>query len=307
MTTTEAKKEIARLSEVIDHHNHLYYQQHKTEISDYDFDQLLKQLIALEEQFPELRQPDSPTQRVGGTITKNFETVVHQYPMLSLGNTYSMEELEEFDKRVAKGLGNEAYEYFCELKFDGVSISLIYENGILVKGVTRGDGVRGDDVTTNVKTIRNIPLKVKGKNIPDRFEVRGEVFLSRSAFNQLNKEREDIGEEVYANARNTASGTLKMQNSAEVARRKLDCNVYYLLGENLGIETHADSIAQLESWGFNVSNTYTKARTISKVFDYINHWEKKRLNLPLETDGVVIKLNSLLQQRKLGFTAKSPR
>ncbi|MEQ9414286.1 MAG: NAD-dependent DNA ligase LigA, partial [Cyclobacteriaceae bacterium] len=162
MTTTEAKKEIARLSEVIDRHNNLYYQQHKTEISDYDFDQLLKQLVELEAQFPDLRQPDSPTQRVGGSITKNFETVVHQYPMLSLGNTYSMEELEEFDKRVSKGLGNEQYEYFCELKFDGVSISLIYEDGILVKGVTRGDGVRGDDVTANVKTIRNIPLKVKG-------------------------------------------------------------------------------------------------------------------------------------------------
>jgi len=307
MTTTEAKKEIARLSEVIDHHNKLYYQQHKTEISDYDFDQLLKQLIELEEQFPDLRQPDSPTQRVGGSITKNFETVVHQYPMLSLGNTYSMEELEEFDKRVSKGLGNEPYEYFCELKFDGVSISLIYENGILVKGVTRGDGVRGDDVTANVKTIRNIPLKIKGSNIPKKFEVRGEVFLSRSAFAQLNKVREDIGEEVYANARNTGSGTLKMQNSSEVARRKLDCYVYYLLGENLGIETHADSISKLESWGFNVSNTYTKAKTIDKVFDYINGWEKKRLDLPLETDGVVIKINSLLQQRKLGFTAKSPR
>ncbi|HNP08426.1 MAG TPA: NAD-dependent DNA ligase LigA, partial [Cyclobacteriaceae bacterium] len=298
MTTTEAKKEIARLSEVIEHHNNLYYQQHKTEISDYDFDQLLKQLAELEEQFPDLRQPDSPTQRVGGSITKNFETVVHQYPMLSLGNTYSIEELEEFDKRVSKGLGNEPYEYFCELKFDGVSISLIYENGILVKGVTRGDGVRGDDVTANVKTIRSIPLKIKGANVPKQFEVRGEVFLSRSVFNQLNKDREDIGEEVYANARNTASGTLKMQNSGEVARRKLDCYVYYLLGENLGAETHAAAIAQLESWGFNVSDTYAKAKTIDKVFDYINSWEKKRLDLPLETDGVVIKINSLLQQRK---------
>lgn len=307
MTATEAKKEIARLTEVINHHNDLYYQKHKTEISDYEFDQLLEKLTQLEVQFPELREPDSPTQRVGGTITKSFNTVVHKYPMLSLGNTYSEEELIDFDKRVAKGLGNEAYEYFCELKFDGVSISLIYENGILVKGVTRGDGVRGDDVTTNVKTIRNIPLKIKGKKIPDQFEVRGEVFLSKTAFKQLNKEREDIGEETYANARNTASGTLKMQNSGEVARRKLDCYVYYLLGDNLNIESHAESVAQLETWGFNVSATYAKAKNIQDVLKYIQRWENKREDLPLETDGVVLKVNSLLQQRKLGFTAKSPR
>lgn len=307
MTTTEAKKKIESLSALIHHHNDLYYQKSKTEISDYEFDQLLAQLIKLEEQFPALRQPDSPTQRVGGTITKNFETVVHQYPMLSLGNTYSKEELVDFDKRVAKGLGNESYEYFCELKFDGVSISLIYENGILVKGVTRGDGVRGDDVTANVKTIRNIPLRIKGNDIPKHFEVRGEVFLSRSVFKQLNKEREDIGEEVYANARNTGSGTLKMQNSAEVARRKLDCYAYYLLGENLKVESHEEAIKKLEQWGFNVSRTYAKAKHIDKVFDYINSWEKKRMDLPLETDGVVLKINNLLQQRKLGFTAKSPR
>ncbi len=307
MKSTEAKKEIDRLTKLIDHHNQLYYQKHKSEISDFEFDQLLAKLVALEQQFPELRQPDSPTQRVGGTITKNFKTVVHKYPMLSLGNTYSKEELIEFDKRVAKGLGNENYDYFCELKFDGVSISLIYENGILVKGVTRGDGVRGDDVTNNVKTIRDIPLKITAKNIPKSIEVRGEVFLSRSTFAQLNKDREDIGEEVYANARNTASGTLKMQDSGEVARRKLDCYVYYLLGEDIENKTHEESITQLEKWGFNVSPTYTKAKSIEKVFDYINSWEKKRLKLPVETDGVVLKINSLLQQRKLGFTAKSPR
>ena len=307
MTTAEAKKEIERLSEEINHHNELYYQKHKTEISDYDFDQLLLELVKLEEQFPALRQPDSPTQRVGGSITKQFETVDHKYPMLSLGNTYSKEELIDFDKRVSKGLGGEAYEYFCELKFDGVSISLIYENGILIKGITRGDGVRGDNVTANVKTIRSIPLSLKGKGIPKYFEVRGEVFLSRTAFKQLNKEREDIGEETYANARNTASGTLKMQDSGEVARRKLDCYVYYLLGDDLGVVTHADSITKLEKWGFNVSPTYSKTRSIDNVFEYITKWEKPRLDLPLETDGVVIKINSLLQQRKLGFTAKSPR
>ena len=307
MTAKEARKEIDKLIEVINHHNELYYQKHKSEISDFEFDQLLNQLVQLENQFPELKLPDSPTQRVGGSITKNFETVVHKYPMLSLGNTYSKEELIDFDKRVSKGLGGEDFEYFCELKFDGVSISLIYEDGILTKGITRGDGVRGDNVTANVKTIRNIPLSIKAKNLPKSFEVRGEVFLPRTVFKQLNKEREDIGEEVYANARNTASGTLKMQNSGEVARRKLDCYVYYLLGENLNVETHSDSISKLKEWGFNVSPTYLKAKSIDQVFDYISKWEKKRLDLPLETDGVVLKVNKLLQQRKLGFTAKSPR
>ena len=307
MTAKEARKEIDKLIEVINHHNELYYQKHKSEISDFEFDQLLNQLVQLENQFPELKLPDSPTQRVGGSITKNFETVVHKYPMLSLGNTYSKEELIDFDKRVSKGLGGEDFEYFCELKFDGVSISLIYEDGILTKGITRGDGVRGDNVTANVKTIRNIPLSIKAKNLPKSFEVRGEVFLPRTVFKQLNKEREDIGEEVYANARNTASGTLKMQNSGEVARRKLDCYVYHLLGENLNVETHSDSISKLKEWGFNVSPTYLKAKSIDQVFDYISKWEKKRLDLPLETDGVVLKVNKLLQQRKLGFTAKSPR
>jgi DNA ligase (NAD+) len=233
MTPSDAEKEVKKLTAEINRHNELYYQQHRTEISDFEFDKLLEQLIRLEKEFPELRLPDSPTQRVGGTITKTFATVTHAYPMLSLGNTYSEEELTDFDKRVAKGLGNEAYEYFCELKFDGVSISLLYEDGLLVKGVTRGDGVRGDDVTSNVKTIRSIPLRIKGKDIPRQFEVRGEVFLSKTAFRQLNKEREDIGEETYANARNTASGTLKMQDSGEVAKRKLDCYAYYLLGDQL--------------------------------------------------------------------------
>jgi DNA ligase (NAD+) len=227
--------------------------------------------------------------------------------MLSLGNTYSGEELEEFDKRVAKGLDGDAYEYFCELKFDGVSISLTYENGLLVRGVTRGDGVRGDDVTNNVKTIRSIPLKIKGKNLPASFEVRGEVFLPREVFIQLNKEREDIGEERYANARNTASGTLKMQDSAEVARRKLDCFVYYLLGDENEVDTHAEGIKKLEEWGFNVSDSYKKCKNIGEVLNYISQWDKKRQDLPLETDGVVIKVNSLEQQERLGFTAKSPR
>lgn len=307
MQPEQAKKEIERLTKVINYHNDLYYQQSKTEISDQEFDALLQSLLVLEEQYPQYRTADSPTQRVGGTITKEFATVYHRYPMLSLGNTYSREELEDFDGRVARGLDGDAYEYFCELKFDGVSISLTYENGVLVRGVTRGDGVRGDDVTNNVKTIRNIPLVVRGKDLPPTFEVRGEVFMPKGVFAQLNKEREDIGEERYANARNTTSGTLKMQDSTEVARRKLDCYVYFLRMEDRAADTHEQSVHAMESWKFNVSPTYRKCRNIEEVFAYIAEWEKKRLELPLETDGVVIKVNNLLQQEQLGFTAKSPR
>lgn len=307
MTVAEAKKRIEKLTDEINYHNDLYYQKHKTEITDREFDKLLEELIRLEAEFPDLKLPDSPTQRVGGTISKEFESVIHRYPMLSLGNTYSQEELRDFDGRVAKGLEGESYEYFCELKFDGVSISLLYKNGFLTRGVTRGDGVRGDDVTHNVRTIRSVPLKVKGKNIPDAFEVRGEVFLPKKEFDRLNREREDIGEETYANARNTASGTLKMQDSAAVAQRKLDCFAYYLLGEDLGVDTHEEAIRQIESWGFQVSQTYKKCRNLEEVFNYIDHWESRRQDLPLETDGVVIKVNSLEQQERLGFTAKSPR
>lgn len=307
MTIAEATKKAKDLTEKINYHNDLYYQQNKSVISDFEFDQLLQQLIELEKKFPELKLPDSPTQRVGGTITKEFENVTHQYPMMSLGNTYSEAELKDFDERVAKGLDGAAYEYFCELKFDGVSISLIYENGTLVKGITRGDGVRGDNVIANVKTIRSLPLKVNGKDIPTHFEVRGEVFLSKDVFKQLNKEREDIGEEQYANARNTASGTLKMQDSTEVAKRKLNCYLYYLLGENLSIKSHEEAIHQIEKWGFQVSKTYQKCKNIEEVLTYIHTWDKKRNDLPLETDGVVIKVNNLEQQQILGYTAKSPR
>lgn len=295
------------LTKKVNYHNDLYYQKNKSEISDFEFDQLLQQLIQLEKEFPTLRLPDSPTQRVGGTITKSFSTVVHRYPMLSLGNTYSREELQDWDERVRKGLDGAPYEYFCELKFDGVSISISYENGILTRGVTRGDGVRGDDVTANVKTIRSLPLRIHAKDAPVQFEVRGEVFLPREVFKQINKEREDIGEETYANARNTASGTVKMQDSSEVARRKLDCYLYYLLGEDNDVDTHEESIKKLERWGFQISPTYKKCRNINEVFEYIDHWEKKRQSLPLDTDGVVIKVNSLAQQEQLGFTAKSPR
>lgn len=307
MTEKDAKKKIADLTTAINYHNDLYYQKSKTEISDAEFDGLLKELEGLEKEFPGLKQPDSPTQRVGGTVTKSFATVNHRYAMLSLSNTYSKEELEDFDGRVRKGLDGAKFEYFCELKFDGVSISLIYENGLLTRGITRGDGVRGDDVTTNVKTIRSLPLRAKGKDVPATFEVRGEIFLPREVFKRINKEREDIGEETYANARNTASGTVKMQDSGEVARRRLDCFVYYLLGEKLGIKTHDEGIKKLESWGFNVSQTYRKCSDIGEVLAYIQEWEQKRRDLPLETDGVVIKVNSIAQQELLGFTAKSPR
>jgi len=307
MTEKEASKLIDKLTEQINYHNDLYYQKNKTEISDFEFDKLLKQLIDIEKEFPALKHSHSPSQRVGGTITKNFTTVLHRYPMLSLGNTYSKEELEDWDERVKKGLDDAKYEYFCELKFDGVSISVTYENGIMVRGVTRGDGVRGDDVTPNVRTIRSLPLRVTGKDVPGKFEVRGEVFLPREVFKQLNKEREDIGEETYANARNTASGTVKMQDSGEVARRKLDCYLYYLLGEDNDVDTHEESIKKLEKWGFQISKTYRKCKNISEVLDYINEWEKKRQSLPLDTDGVVIKVNNIEQQKELGFTAKSPR
>lgn len=307
MTQEEARKKIEQLSQEINYHNDLYYQQSKSEISDAAFDALMNELIQLEHQFPQYKFPDSPTQRVGGTITKNFPTVYHRYPMLSLSNTYSEEELIEFDARVAKGLEGADYEYFCELKFDGVSISLIYENGILTQSVTRGDGVRGDDVTQNARTIRSLPLKVKGSTSPKTFEVRGEIFLPKAVFEQLNKEREDIGEEKYANARNTAAGTIKMQDSGIVAQRKLDCYVYYLLGDESGIRTHEEAIHKLEEMGFNVSPTYQKCKDIREVFAYISAWETKRLSLPLETDGVVVKINNLAQQEMLGFTAKSPR
>ena len=306
MAPEQAKKEIQELSEKINYYNHLYYQKNKSEISDYEFDQMLENLIVLEKQFPQFKDPHSPSQRVGGTITKEFPTVYHRYPMLSLGNTYSPAELEEFDRRVSRGLEGEPYEYFCELKFDGVSISLLYENNKLSKGVTRGDGVRGDDVSNNIKTIRSIPLVLRDKGIPDSFEVRGEVFMPKEVFLKLNREREDIGEERYANARNTTAGTVKMQDSTEVARRKLDCYVYGVLGA-AGIKTHEEAIKKLESWGFHVSPTYKKCNSIEAVLDYIKHWELKRLELPLETDGVVIKVNNLGQQERLGFTAKSPR
>lgn len=308
MTEAQAKEKIDQLIEKIDYYNRRYYQDSVSEISDYEFDQLLKSLDDLEQQFPQFKYSYSPTQRVGGTITKSFETVVHKNAMLSLSNTYSEDELLDFDKRVAKGLPGQSYEYFCELKFDGVAISLWFENGVLSRAVTRGDGVRGDDITTNARTIRSLPLRLEDANgLPAEFEVRGEVFMPRKVFEELNMEKLERGESLLANPRNTASGTLKMQDSSVVAQRRLDCYLYYYQSDEKMVETHEEAINLLEKAGFHVSDTYQKCASIREVFEYIKYWETRRLKLPVDTDGIVIKVNSLAQQRQLGFTAKSPR
>lgn len=303
----EAQQRIAKLTQTIHYHNNLYYQEDRNEISDYEFDQLLQELIELEEQYPELKAKNSPSLHVGGTITKNFETVEHETRMLSLGNTYSTEELMAFDERVAKGLGHRDYSYFCELKFDGVAISLVYENGELQRAVTRGDGYRGDNVTANVRTIKNIPQYLEGKDIPEKFEIRGEIFMPIREFEKLNIERGEKGEALLANPRNTASGTLKMQDSSVVAKRRLNCYFYQLLGDEIGVETHNEAMLLLEKWGFNISPTYQNCTDIQSVFGFIEKWREERLSLPLDTDGVVIKLNNYEQRETLGFTAKIPR
>jgi len=303
----DVKKRIDELTQQINRYNHLYYQEDTSEISDFEFDNLMAELMRLEKSYPEYVDEYSPTQRVGGTITKNFETSAHSVRMLSLGNTYSEEELIAFDERVQKGLGHSDYSYFCELKFDGVAISLVYENGKLVRAVTRGDGFRGDVVTENVKTIRNIPLRLQGDNIPSSLEVRGEIFLPRKEFDKINAEREANGEALLANPRNAASGTLKMQDSAVVAKRRLNCYLYQLLGDELEVDKHDEAIALLEKWGFNVSPTYQKCQTIQDVLNYIDNWREKRHQLPVETDGVVLKINDYGQREELGFTAKIPR
>jgi len=307
MIREEAQIEIEKLIEKINFYNNKYYQEDTSEISDYEFDILMNRLIELEKKYPEYKYSYSPTQRVGGTITKSFETVTHQYPMLSLSNTYSREEIVEFDKRIKKLLGGDHYEYICELKFDGVAISITYENGIISRAVTRGDGIRGDNVTNNVKTIRNIPLIINHDPVPGLFEIRGEVFMPLKVFRQINKERDKAGLPPHANPRNTASGTLKMQDSSLVAQRKLDCFIYGLLGEENPADTHEHALKLLADWGFSVSKTYKKCQNLDDVFNYIDKWEMKRLEMPLETDGIVIKINRYDQQEKLGFTAKSPR
>ena len=305
MDHTEAKNRVKQLSDELRKHNHNYYVLNKPVIGDYDFDMLLEELIKLESEFPELALPDSPTKRVGGDITKNFKQVKHVYPMLSLSNTYSEEEIRDFETRVKKLIGDEV-EYVCELKYDGVSISLTYINGILERAVTRGNGVQGDDVTTNIKTIKSIPLKLQG-DYPQQFEIRGEIFFPGNDFLKLNAERIENGEDPFANPRNSAAGSIKMQDSAEVARRPLDCFLYFLLGENLPFDNHYDNLKKAREWGFRIPSFIAKCSNISEVLDFIHEWDKGKDLLDFEIDGVVIKVNNYNLQDELGNTAKSPR
>lgn len=306
MNREEASRKVDELTKAINHHNHLYYDLSAPVVSDYEFDQLLQQLMALEREFPELLHADSPTQRVGGQVTKEFVSVKHAYPMLSLGNTYSESELRDFDQRVRKILDSET-EYVTELKFDGVSISLRYENGYFVQAVTRGDGVQGDDVTANVRTIRSVPLRLQGQGFPASFEVRGEIVMPRAGFQKLNEDRAEVGESIFANPRNAASGSLKTQDSAEVARRPLDCYVYSLMGISMPFATHYESLNALKSWGFKTSHIVARCATMEEVFIFIDEVGSKRSELPFDIDGVVLKVNSYRQQELLGYTSKSPR
>lgn len=297
---------IDQLREELHVHNYNYYVLNAPVISDLEFDKLMRELQDLEALHPEYYDPNSPSVRVGSDLNKNFTQVEHKYPMLSLGNTYSQAEVTEFYERVSKSL-NEEFELCCEIKYDGTSISLTYEDGKLVRAVTRGDGVRGDDVTDNVKTIRSIPLVLHGEGYPKNFEIRGEILMPWNVFEELNRERELREESLFANPRNAASGTLKSQNSAVVANRKLDAYLYYLLGDNLPHDGHYENLQEAAKWGFKISHISRKARTLQEVFDFINYWDVERKNLPVATDGIVLKVNSLRQQRNLGYTAKSPR
>lgn len=297
---------IDQLREELHVHNYNYYVLNAPVISDLEFDKLMRELQDLEALHPEYYDPNSPSVRVGSDLNKNFTQVEHKYPMLSLGNTYSQAEVTEFYERVSKSL-NEEFELCCEMKYDGTSISLTYEDGKLVRAVTRGDGVRGDDVTDNVKTIRSIPLVLHGEGYPKNFEIRGEILMPWNVFEELNRERELREEPLFANPRNAASGTLKSQNSAVVANRKLDAYLYYLLGDNLPHDGHYENLQEAAKWGFKISHISRKAHTLQEVFDFINYWDVERKNLPVATDGIVLKVNSLRQQRNLGYTAKSPR
>ncbi|HCC51895.1 MAG TPA: DNA ligase (NAD(+)) LigA [Porphyromonadaceae bacterium] len=301
----EIGSKIKRLREELEKHNYNYYVLSMPVISDKEFDYQMKELQQLEEQYPEYTDPLSPTQRVGSDLSKEFEQIEHQYPMLSLGNTYSEGEIRDFYERTARTL-NEPFEIVAELKYDGSSISLIYENGKLLRAVTRGDGTRGDDVTANIKTIRSIPLKLRG-NYPEKFEIRGEVMLPWAEFERLNKEREEQEEPLFANPRNAAAGTLKQQNPAIVAKRRLDTYCYYLLGESLPSGTHYGNLEAARSWGFKIPDVMRVCNTLQDLLDYIAYWDTERKNLPVATDGIVFKVNSLRQQRFLGYTAKSPR
>ncbi|PRY55383.1 DNA ligase (NAD+) [Arcticibacter pallidicorallinus] len=306
MSISDIKSRIDALTAELNQHNYNYYVLAQPTITDFEFDQKLKELEQLEKDNPELQDPYSPTQRVGGEITKEFKTVKHKWAMLSLGNTYNEQDLRDFDDRIKKAIGDD-FQYVCELKFDGLSISLTYENGKLLRAVTRGDGTQGDDVTTNVKTIKRIPHHVKADDYPDTFEIRGEVFMHRAAFERLNTERINNGEVPYANPRNFASGTLKLRDSAEVARRPLDCFLYFLYTDKRLFRTHWESLQAVSKWGFHVCEHNRLCHTIDDVIEFIHYWENERYKLGYDIDGIVIKVNSYAQQEELGFTAKSPR
>jgi DNA ligase (NAD+) len=306
MNQEQAQARIAALSAELNEHNYRYYVLSEPSISDFEFDKKLEELMALEAEFPEFLSSESPSQRVGGTVTKDFPTVKHQYPMMSLGNSYSKEEMQEFMARITKALEREV-EYVCELKFDGVAIGIRYVNGKMTQAITRGDGVQGDEITANIRTIRSLPLQAKGTSFPNEFEVRGEVYFPRENFDRLNREREEIGEPLYANPRNTASGTLKSQDSAVVASRGLDCFLYSAMAAERIADTHYGSLMKLKEWGFKVSEHMRLCKTPDEVFAFLEKWDTERFKLGFEIDGVVIKVNSLDDQDELGFTAKSPR
>ena len=297
---------IKNLRDELNQHNYNYYVLDNPTISDFEFDQKLKQLQDLEVQHPEFFDENSPTQRVGGSITKNFETVQHEYRMYSLDNSYSIEDLQDWETRIQKVLGDVPLEYTCELKYDGASISITYEKGRLVRAVTRGDGFQGDNVTNNIKTIKAVPIHLKG-DFPDKFDIRCEIILPFAGFEKMNQDLIEIGETPYSNPRNTASGSLKLQDSAEVAKRPLDCLLYFVIGANLPFKTQFEGLQKARDWGFKVPNQSKLAKNLSEVFEYINYWDKHRHELPYETDGIVIKVNNLQHQDELGFTAKSPR
>lgn len=300
-------EKIESLRKALHEHNHRYYIIDQPTISDYEFDQLLKELQQLEKEYPEYNDPNSPTQRVGGGVTKSFETITHRFPMYSLSNTYSKEELEQWEERLRKILGVEAtIEYSCELKFDGVSVSLTYENGALIQALTRGDGTQGDAITTNVKTIPTIPLKLKG-DYPPFFEIRGEIILPWKGFNKMNEERAAKGEPLYMNPRNTASGSLKLQDSSLVAQRPLNCFLYALAGDELPVNSQSEALEKARVWGFKVPESAKRVASIDEVFEFIKYWDEKRRSLPYEIDGIVVKVNRFDQQEELGFTAKAPR
>ncbi len=306
MHNINIKENLQQLREELNQHNHNYYVLDNATISDYDFDLKLKQLQDLEEKHPEFFDENSPTLRVGGMITKNFKTVVHENRMYSLENSYSKEDLKDWETRIQKVLGDVPLEYTCELKYDGASISLTYENGKLKKAVTRGDGFQGDDVTNNIKTIKSVPLKLKG-DFPEKFDIRGEIILPFSGFEKMNQDLIEIGETPYSNPRNTASGSLKLQDSAEVAKRPLECLLYFITGNNLPFKTQFDGLQSARNWGFKVPNESKLVHSIDEVFEYLEFWDVERHNLPYETDGVVVKVNDLHFQDELGYTAKCPR